>query len=215
VLSVGQVIALIEAGRWNDAADRALQVVAYAQRYDEGAGRAIALLVHGLASVEAGAPSPAIPTLTAAVELFESLRQPAGVRWSTSARALAHGLSGDAVSARNDLDRIQRMVPHPADLLPSLEPRARAWALVAAAEPESARQVLTDAVARFRAEGLVGAAWQCAHDLLSLDRPGAILDLDPLPDEPLAQLRLRHARAHHGRDAEELAAVGTRRRASG
>jgi len=207
VLSVVQVLALLEAGRWADASARALQVVSYAQRYDEAPGRAIAMLVHGLASVEAGAPAPAVPTLGAAVEMFATLRQQAGVRWALGARALAHGLCGNAIGARNDLDRLHRMPPHPADLLPSLEPRARAWAMVAAAEPESARQVLQDAIAHLVDVGLIGAAWQCAHDLLSLDRPGALLDLEPIDGEPMSDRRIRHARAHYGRDVDALAGL--------
>jgi DNA-binding CsgD family transcriptional regulator len=118
-------------------------------------------------------------------------------------------MCGDAISARNDLDRVQRMGQHPADLLPSLEPRARAWAMVAAAEPESARQLLTDAVRRLTATGLAGAAWQCAHDLLSLDRPGPMLELAAIDGEPMSALRHRHARAEQSRDVDELAEIVT------
>lgn len=203
VISVGRVLTLIESGRWNDAADSALRVVSYAQRYDEAPGRAIAVLVHGLAALDAGAPAYAIPTLDAALTLFEQIRQPAGTRWTLGARALAHGMRGDAVGARNDLDRLQRLPRHPADLLPSIEHRARAWALVAAAEPESARTVLVEAVAQLQARGLHGGAWQCAHDLVSLDRPAVLLELPPI-DDPMCALRIRHARAAQSGDLAEL-----------
>jgi len=79
--------------------------------------------------------------------------------------------------------------------------------MVAAAEPESARQVLVDAVARLDAAGLTGAAWQCAHDLLSLDRPGTMLELDPIAGEPMSILRVRHARANQSRDVDALGAL--------
>lgn len=206
VISVGRVLTLIESGRWQDAADSALRVVSYAQRYDEAPGRAIAVLVHALAALDMGAPTLALPTLDAALALFEQLRQPAGARWTLAARALAHGLRGDAVGARNDLDRLQRLPRHPADLLPSLEARARAWALVAAAEPESARTVLAEAVERLGTRGLLGAAWQCAHDLVGLDRPGVILELPPI-DDPMCRLRVRHARAAQANDLAELTAL--------
>ncbi len=206
MISVGRVLTLIESGRWHDAADAALRVVSYAQRYDEAPGRAIAVMVHALVAVDAGCPTLAIPTLDTALGLFEQLRQPAGTRWVLSARALAHGLRGDAVAARNDLDRLDRMPAHPADLLPSLEPRARAWALVAAADPEQARTVLSDAIRTLTARGLFGAVWQCAHDLASLDRPGVLLDLAPL-DDPMCMLRLRLARALQAGDATDLATL--------
>lgn len=213
VISVGRVLTLIESGRWNDAADAALRVVSYAQRYDEAPGRAIAVMVHALVALDAGCPALAIPTLGTALGLFEQLRQPAGTHWVLSARALAHGMHGDAVAARNDLDRLDRMPRHPADLLPALEPRARAWALVAAADPEQARTLLTEATRSLTDRGLHSAAWQCAHDLVSLDRPAVILelapertDLDPL-DDPMSELRLRHARALQANDATELAAL--------
>lgn len=209
VISVGRVLTLIESGRWQDAADAALRVVSYAQRYDEAPGRAIAVMVHALVALDAGSPALAIPTLGTALGLFEHLRQPAGTQWVLSARALAHGLRGDAIEARNDLDRLDRLGRHPADLLPSLEPRARAWALVAAADPEQARTVLAQAVRALTSRGLHGAAWQCALDLASLDRPAALIDLalvDGAPlDEPICAARLRYGRALQANDAAELA----------
>jgi DNA-binding CsgD family transcriptional regulator len=111
---------------------------------------------------------------------------------------------GDARSAAHDLGQLDRIGPHPADLLPSLAPRARAWTAVAAADPEAARQVLLDAVASCTASGHHGAAWACAHDLVPLDRPQVLLELEPIPDEPLCELRRRHARAVQTKDLEEL-----------
>jgi DNA-binding CsgD family transcriptional regulator len=204
VLCVVRTLALTEAGRWTEATERAVEALSYAQRYDEAPGRAIALLAYGVAVLEAGSPSTAIGALSDALELFERIRQPAGSRWALAARALAYGLSGDAASARTDLDHLRRVGPHSADLFPSLEPRAQAWVLVAAAEPEAARQLLDDAVDRFVQRGFVGAAWACALDLLSLDRPAAMLSLAPVHDEPLCDLRIAHAHAIAGRDLGKL-----------
>lgn len=204
VLSVAHALALTEAGRWVDAAVQATLVLSYAERYDEVPGRAIAQLIYGVAVLEAGSPALAIDVISDALELFERIRQPAGCRWALAARALAYGLSGDAGNARTDLDRLLRLGTHVADLLPSLETRARAWALVAAAEPEAARRVLIEAVESFVDRGLVGAAWSCALDLLSLDRPNVVLSLAPVEGESLGDLRIAHARAIAGRDLIEL-----------
>lgn len=204
VLGVARVLAMLEAGRWTDALAQAARAVSYAERYDESAGRAVALVVQAVAQIESGAPALAIAPLADAVELLTELRQPGGLRWALSARALAHGLMSDAAAARRDLDQLDSIGHHPADLFPSLEPRARAWALVAAADPEGGRATLRAAIERFRGEGALGPAWTCAHDLLSLDQPSDLLELTPMPDEPLSGLRARHAAAVQHRDVGEL-----------
>lgn len=204
VLSVVRALATVEAGRWREGLDRAGRAVSYAERYDEAPGRAVAQLVHGVAELEAGAPADALAPLTDAVDLFHDLQQPAGSRWALAARALAHALTGDAAAARSDLGELDRTGPHPADLFPSLEPRAQAWTLVAEARPEDARQVLRDAVERFRRVGDLGAASTSAHDLVSLGQPGDLLDLPLVDDEPSCGLRVRHARAVQQRDLAEL-----------
>jgi len=210
VLAVARVHALTEAGRWSDAADDAARALSYAERYDEAAGRAIALLVHGVERLESGSPGPAAASLGEALELFESVAQPAGRRWALAGRALAHGLGGDPVGARNDLDAHDAIGDHPADLFPQLVPRARAWALVAAAEPEAARAVLREAVDDLLARGAPGPAWSCAHDLLSLDHPGTLLGLAPVAGEPICELRIAHARAVQARDADDLELLAER-----
>ncbi len=207
VLGVARVLAMVEAGRWTDALAHAAKAVSYAERYDESAGRAVALVVQAVAQVESGAPALAIAPLADAVELLTELRQPGGLRWALTARALAHGLMSDAAAARRDLDQLDAIGRHPADLFPSLEPRARAWALVAAADPEGGRATLRAAIERFRGEGALGPAWTCAHDLLSLDQPADLLELPPTPDEPLSALRARHAAAVQHRDVTELDAL--------
>jgi DNA-binding CsgD family transcriptional regulator len=207
VLGVARVLAMVEAGRWADALAHAARAVSYAERYDETAGRAVALVVQAVAQIESGAPALAIAPLADAVELLTELRQPGGLRWALSARALAHGLMSDAAAARRDLDQLDTIGPHPADLFPSLEPRARAWALVAAADPEGGRASLRAAIERFRGEGALGPAWTCAHDLLSLDQPNDLLEMTPMPDEPLSGLRARHAAAVQHRDVGELEAL--------
>lgn len=204
VLRVGRLLAMCEAGRWSDAAAQSTSVVSYAERYDEAPGRAVALLVQGVVTLEAGAPAAAMSMLDGAVELFTDLAQPGGLRWALSATALAHGLSGDAVGVRRLLDELGALGPHPADLFPSLEPRARAWGKVTDGDPEGARAVLRAAVATFRDQGALGPAGQCAHDLLSLDDAEPMIALPPLPGEPLHALRQRHAAAMHARDAAEL-----------
>jgi DNA-binding CsgD family transcriptional regulator len=198
---------MVEAGRWTDALAHAARAVSYAERYDETAGRAVALVVQAVAQIESGAPALAIAPLADAVELLTELHQPGGLRWALSARALAHGLMSDAAAARRDLDQLDTIGPHPADLFPSLEPRARAWALVAAADPEGGRASLRAAIERFRGEGALGPAWTCAHDLLSLDQPNDLLEMTPMPDEPLSGLRARHAAAVQHRDVGELEAL--------
>ncbi len=207
VLAVGRVLAMVEAGRWTDALQHAARAVSYAERYDEAAGRAVALVVQAVAQIESGSPGLAIAPLADAVELLTELQQPGGLRWALAARALAHGLMADATAARRDLDDLDAVGPHPADLLPSLEPRARAWALVAAGEPEEARGELRRAIHRFRGEGALGPAWQCAHDLLSLDQPADVAELDTVPGEPLTSMRARHAAAVQQRDLDELQAL--------
>jgi DNA-binding CsgD family transcriptional regulator len=207
VLGVARVLAMVEAGRWTDALAHAARAVSYAERYDETAGRAVALVVQAVAQIESGAPALAIAPLADAVELLTELHQPGGLRWALSARALAHGLMSDAAAARRDLDQLDTIGPHPADLFPSLEPRARAWALVAAADPEGGRASLRAAIERFRGEGALGPAWTCAHDLLSLDQPNDLLEMTPMPDEPLSGLRARHAAAVQHRDVGELEAL--------
>lgn len=207
VLRVGRLLAMCEAGRWADAAAQSASVVSYAERYDEAPGRAVALLVQGVVTLEAGAPAAALSPLASAVDLFTDLAQPGGLRWALSATALAQALCGDAAGTRRVLDELEAVGPHPADLFPSLEPRARAWARVAEGDPEGARAVLRAGVVRFREQGAVGPAAQCAHDLLSLDEPVAVLALLPVPGEPLQALRQRHAVATHARDTSELAAL--------
>ncbi len=207
VLGVARVLAMVEAGRWTDALAQASKAVSYAERYDESAGRAVALVVQAVAQIESGAPALAIAPLADAVELLTELRQPGGLRWALNARALAHGLMSDAAAARRDLDQLDAIGPHPADLFPSLEPRARAWALVAAADPEGGRATLRAAIGRFKGQGALGPAWTCAHDLLSLDQPADLLGLAVTPDEPLSALRARHAAAVQHRDVDELDAL--------
>jgi DNA-binding CsgD family transcriptional regulator len=204
VLRVARLLAMYEAGRWADAAAQSGSVVSYAERYDEAPGRAVALLVQGVVMLEAGAPAAALSPLDGAVELFAELAQPGGLRWSLTATALAHALCGDAAATRRVLDDVDAVGPHPADLFPSLEPRARAWARVTEGDQAGARVVLRAAIDRLRAEGALGPAGQCAHDLLSLDEPEAVLGLLPVPGEPLQALRQRHAVAMHARDTVEL-----------
>lgn len=207
VLSVARAHALTESGSWKDGLAQSTVNVEYAERYDEAPGRAVAILIHGVAQLEAGSPRAAIESLDEALLLFESLRQPAGRRWATSARALAHGLRGDAVAARNDLDRLDQIGAHPADLFPAFEPRARAWAAVAAADPEAARQILRRATSRFREARELGPAWSCAHDLVSLDDPSAVLELAPAAAEPFDHVRVAHARATMSKESAPLAAL--------
>ena len=208
VLRVGRLLAMCDAGRWADAATQSTSAVSYAERYDEAPGRAVALLVQGVVTLEAGAPAAALSPLDGAVALFDDLAQPGGLRWSLCATALAHALCGDAAATRRMLDALDVIGPHPADLFASLEPRARAWARVAEGDPEGGRTTLRRAVAGFRVEGALGPAGQCAHDLLSLGDPAAVLDLLPVPGEPLQELRQRHAAAVLARDGAELAAAG-------
>jgi DNA-binding CsgD family transcriptional regulator/tetratricopeptide (TPR) repeat protein len=207
VLGAVRSLALTEAGRWHEAEVTADEARASADRADDRAGRAVALLVLAAAWCSRGRTSSALATARRSLEMFEQLAQPAGVRWAWGVIGLAAGLGGDAATAITATDRLRELPPHPATLLPAIEPLAQAWAAVHAS-PDAARRILSRAAADLAAAEDLAAAAQCLHELAVLGDAVQALDglrrLETDAREPLTAVRREHVAAVAADDYEAL-----------
>jgi DNA-binding CsgD family transcriptional regulator len=113
-------------------------------------------------------------------------------------RATADGLLGDAATAAGGADEVERMPAGFGCFAAELH-LARAWALVAAGDQVSARDVLLAAAADAERSGLVPAAGWLLHDAVRLGAVAAIAprlaDLAKSTDSQLVHLRADHAAA--------------------
>jgi DNA-binding CsgD family transcriptional regulator/tetratricopeptide (TPR) repeat protein len=207
VLGAVRALALTEAGRWHEAEATADEARASADRADDRAGRAVTSVVLAAAWCSRGRTTSALAMARRALELLEQLAQPAGVRWAWGVIGLAAGLGGDAATAVTATDRLRELPPHPATLLPAIEPLAHAWAAVHAS-PDAARRILARAAADLAADGDIAAAAQCLHELAVLGGAGEALEalrgLDTDESEPLTALRREHVAAVAADDYEAL-----------
>jgi DNA-binding CsgD family transcriptional regulator len=198
VLGAVRSLALCEAGRWHEAEAEAIDARARAEHADDRAGRAVTSLVLAAAWCGRGRATAALETARRALAALEELARPAGGGWAWAVVGVAAGLAGDAASALTATEQLDRLPPHPATLLPAMEPIAAASAATHAS-PDEARRILRRAAGELAAAGDIAAAAQCLHELAVLGGASEALDaLDALAldgEEPLTSVRRDHVRA--------------------
>jgi DNA-binding CsgD family transcriptional regulator len=121
-------------------------------------------------------------------------------------RATADGLLGNAATAAGGADEVERMPAGFGCFAAELH-LARAWALVAAGDQVSARDVLLAAATDAERSGLVPAAGWLLHDAVRLGAVAAIAplaDLAASTDSQLVHLRADHAAALVAGDGHRL-----------
>lgn len=215
MLYVSQALALIEAGRLDEAnavCDLGQQVAIGMRSL---AGQSWFLLLLGRAALSEGRVATADRRFREAALLFEEQGHRAIMRWCVAGRLIALSWSGEgavAAAAQADLeclpDRTHRMLE--VDIL-----RARAWCAWANQDQVGAVELLHLAIEEGRAGGSRMLEAAAVHDLCRVDGADekTVARLEHLAastDGQLTELRWRFVAGVTEKDPEALSAVGVR-----
>jgi DNA-binding NarL/FixJ family response regulator len=206
--------ALWSAGRLSDGLSYCEQEWSAAIGAGELDPAAIFAFARGGALTDMGRIDTGIGALREAVALLEELGAPMYVSWSLAFLSRALALAGDAVAAREALERAQRARPAQIHLMDPELASATVWVAVAEGDiPAACRLALDHAADNAAAGKPVAAAW-ALHDVARLGRPGEVAgrltELARATDAPVIAVYAAQAEALTASDGPALAAAGER-----
>jgi DNA-binding CsgD family transcriptional regulator len=212
-----EVFALLECGRLAEAFEIGEAGYEVARQQRHPIGQILFTMNLGRAALVAGAPRRAKRWLAECDALCAKFGFDGPRRIVLSGLATANSWLGEVDLALRAAEETVGLAPF--GFLSAEQDRGRAWAAVAANEPEAGRAILSDAVAQAARVGDRSCEALLLHDLVRLGRAAEVADrlseLAGLGDTRLVEAYAAHARAAAGEDpaglveaSEALEAIG-------
>jgi DNA-binding CsgD family transcriptional regulator/tetratricopeptide (TPR) repeat protein len=207
---ISQLIAMIYAGRYDEAAAAAEFVHDVALTLPGSQPRAWAATVRGFAMLFSGRPGSATRWFSEAEASWTDAALPGLARWVTSGLALAHGQTGAFDDARECLARVDHSEARGFRLYSPIESLARAWLADGEGRTRDAIGYGDEAIEAALSSGATALLALTAHDLarlnLRLAAKRAVGEFDGRYGAVISA-RLDFARALLDDDAERLVAA--------
>jgi len=206
--SIARAVALLEAGRLEEAAAAARAGYETALTTGEPFRRARWTFLLGRAALAQGLVATAARHFEEGAALQRQLRQPGLLRWNLGGLAAAAALAGDHAAAVSALAEADALGAPPERLFDAFVEAGRAWTAVAGGDRVAAHGLLTQAVRAAEQAGIVVLAAQALHDLARLGdahfAAPRLARLAEASDSDLVGAFARHAKALAGASAEPL-----------
>jgi DNA-binding CsgD family transcriptional regulator len=212
VQHIGRLLASIEAGWLEEAAELAAASAASMIERNQREGQATFAMFTGMVAVARGDLVQAGRAFREGAAVNRELSDDLGVRWCVAGTAMAAAMMADVTSVEDATAELDAMPPVSAQLLGiELLGRGQAWVAVARGEMSAARTRLLELAEYALAHDQVAATVACLHDAARLgdrsvgDRLGT---LATQVDGPLAGARARHATGLAGDDPRLVEGAG-------
>ena len=213
VFLVARSLALIEAGRVDDAVEsaRAGYDTTVAHQNLDGQGWFSCIL--GFALLVKGQLATADLLFREAAAVFAEIGHP-GKRWGLGGIALAAGQRGDKDAATTAIAELDALGPTATRMMDAHIERGRAWGAIVAGDLAAGRSILWDAVTMAEQWGQLASAAAALHDLVRIgdgvEASKCLVELRDHVDGDLTDARIAHALAVVGGEPDQAADAAER-----